>query len=59
VTKIIRMARSSTFEASMDVYNLFNSDAILTQQPAYGSAWRRPTTVIQPRFIKFTGRFDF
>jgi Carboxypeptidase regulatory-like domain len=59
VTKIFRMAKGSFFEASADVYNLFNSDAILTQQPAYGSAWRRPTAVIQPRFVKFTGRFDF
>jgi hypothetical protein len=58
-TKIFRMARGTTLEASMDIYNSFNSDAILTQQNAYGGAWLRPTTVIQPRFIKFTGRFDF
>ena len=32
VTKIFRMAKGSIFEASVDVYNLFNSDAILTQQ---------------------------
>jgi hypothetical protein len=53
------MGKGKIFEASADVYNLFNSDAILTQQPAYGSTWRRPTTVIQPRFVKFTGRIDF
>jgi hypothetical protein len=58
-TKIFRMGKGKIFEASADVYNLFNSDAILTQQPAYGSTWRRPTTVIQPRFVKFTGRIDF
>jgi hypothetical protein len=59
VTKIFRMAKGSTLEASVDVYNLFNSDAITVQQNAYGAAWLRPTSVIQPRFVKFTGRFDF
>ena len=37
----------------------FNSDAILTQQNAYGTAWTRPLTVIQPRFCKFSERWDF
>jgi hypothetical protein len=59
ITKIFQMARGSRLEASVDVYNLFNSDAILTQQNAFGGAWLRPTAVIQPRFVKFTGRFDF
>jgi Carboxypeptidase regulatory-like domain len=58
-TKIFRMAKGRALEASMDIYNAFNSDAILTQQNAYGPTWLRPTTVIQPRFVKFTGRFDF
>jgi hypothetical protein len=39
--------------------NAFNTDAILTQQNAYGAAWTRPLTVIQPRFVKVAARWDF
>ncbi len=46
-------------DLNVDVFNAFNSDAILTQQNAYGSAWTRPLTVIQPRFVKFSARWDF
>ncbi len=46
-------------DLNVDLYNAFNSDAILTQQNAYGTAWTRPLTVIQPRFVKFSARWDF
>jgi hypothetical protein len=46
-------------DVNVDLYNAFNSDAILTQQNAYGVAWTRPLTVIQPRFVKFSARWDF
>jgi hypothetical protein len=58
VTKIIRVG-PGRIEANFDVYNLGNSDAILTQNNVYGATWTRPTAVIQPRFIKFTVRYDF
>jgi hypothetical protein len=46
-------------DVNVDLYNAFNSDAVLTQQNAYGVAWTRPLTVIQPRFVKFSARWDF
>ena len=46
-------------DLNLDIYNALNSDAILTQQNAYGGAWTRPLTVIQPRFLKFSARWDF
>jgi hypothetical protein len=46
-------------DLNVDIFNAFNSDAILTQQNAYGAAWTRPLTVIQPRFVKFSARWDF
>jgi hypothetical protein len=50
---------SGKFEASIDLYNAFNSDAILAQQNTFGAAWTRPLSVIQPRFVKFNARWDF
>ena len=58
-TKIVRLGAGGTVDLSVDLYNAFNSDAILTEQAAYNVAWRNATTVIQPRFVKFNARWDF
>jgi hypothetical protein len=57
-TKIFTVGRGK-FEGSVDLYNAFNSDAVLTQQNTFGAAWTRPLSVIQPRFVKFNVRWDF
>ena len=57
-TKIFKVGKGR-LEANFDVYNLGNSDAILTQINTFGATWTRPTAVIQPRFVKFTARYDF
>ena len=44
---------------NVDLYNAFNSDAILQEVQNYGVAWRNATSVIQPRFVKFGARWDF
>jgi hypothetical protein len=58
-------------DLNVDIYNAFNSDAIITQQNTFGAAnantgagsptslWTTPTSVIQPRFVKFSARWDF
>ncbi len=46
-------------DLNVDVYNAFNTDAILTQQNNYGATWTSPLSVIQPRFVKFSVRWDF
>jgi hypothetical protein len=57
-TKIFKVG-TGRLEADVDVYNLGNSDAILTLINTFGATWLRPTSVIQPRFVKFTVRYDF
>ena len=46
-------------DVNADLFNAFNSDAILVQNNTFGAAWQRPLTVIQPRFVKFHLRWDF
>jgi len=58
VTKIVSVGRGRV-DLSVDFYNAFNSDAVITEISAFGPAFRRPTTVIQPRFVKFAARWDF
>jgi hypothetical protein len=57
-TKIFNLGKGR-LEANFDVYNLGNSDAVLTQINTFGATYTRPTAVIQPRFVKFTVRYDF
>ena len=46
-------------DLNVDIYNAFNSSAILTQQNTFGATWQNALTVIQPRFVKFSARWDF
>jgi hypothetical protein len=57
-TKIVKVGRGSV-DLNVDLYNAFNSDAILQEVQNFGIAWRNATSVIQPRFVKFAARWDF
>jgi hypothetical protein len=58
LTKIVDVGKGR-LDLNVDFYNAFNSDAVITEISAFGPAFRRPTTVIQPRFVKFAARWDF
>lgn len=45
--------------ATLDVYNLMNSSAILTQNNTVGPNWRTPTSILQGRLVKFGAQLDF
>jgi hypothetical protein len=57
-TKILRIRRSRIM-ASVDLYNLLNGNAVLTENLTYGPAWQRPTAILQPRLLKFSVQVDF
>jgi len=57
-TKIVRIGRQG-LDLNVDLYNALNADTILSQNNAYGATWMRPTSIISPRFVKFSARFDF
>jgi hypothetical protein len=59
--KILRFGRSRT-TVGFDVYNLTNSNAILTYNQTFSpttTTWLRPNSVLQPRFVKFSAQVDF
>ena len=59
LTKIVNVGRGRV-DLNVDFYNAFNSDAVTLENVRVRStAWRRPLTVIQPRFVKFAARWDF
>ena len=46
-------------QTSMDVFNLLNSSAILSQNNTYGTAWQSPTGILQGRLVKFGMQLEF
>ena len=60
LAKILRFGRTRT-NVGVDVYNLFNSSAVLNYNQAYNpvGTWLTPTTVVQGRFAKISASFDF
>jgi hypothetical protein len=55
--KILRYGRSRAV-ASVDVYNALNSNALLSVNQSFGS-WLTPTSILNPRVVKFSVQYDF
>jgi hypothetical protein len=43
---------------NFDVFNIFNLDTVLTENPGF-AVYRRPTGIVQARFLKIGATFDF
>ncbi len=65
VAKIVRF-RGIRSNVGVDVYNLLNSDAVLTYNNTFSpnvgpgpGGWQQPTSVLTPRFLKVSAQIDF
>jgi hypothetical protein len=61
IAKILRLGRTRT-NVGFDVYNLTNASPVLTYNQNYSpttTTWLTPTSVLQPRFVKFSAQIDF
>ena len=58
--KILRFGRTRT-NVGFDVYNVTNAAPVLTYNQNFvpGGQWLTPTSVLQPRFVKFSAQIDF
>ena len=57
VGKILRFGQRRT-AVNLDVYNVLNSSAVLTESTAYGT-FRVPQIVMVGRFVKVSAQLDF
>jgi hypothetical protein len=57
LAKILRVSKART-TASVDIYNLFNSPAVLTESNAFAT-WQRPQSILNPRWAKVVLQVDF
>jgi len=39
-------------EASLDIFNIFNTNPVLAQNEQIGTTWGRPTSVLAPRVFR-------
>ena len=62
MTKVFRLRNLRT-GASVEVYNVFNTNAVLTENAVYrdatASGWRIPTSIAPPRLLKLSLQLDF
>ena len=59
--KILKFGRTRT-NVGIDIYNILNSNAVLTYNQTYApttTTWLTPTSVLQPRFFKISAQIDF
>ena len=56
--KIIRFGARRRVTASVDLFNLFNADAVLSESSNYAT-WRVPSVVMSARMVKFTVSTSF
>ena len=45
--------------ASVDIFNVVNSSAILSLNTTYGTSWLSPTQILQGRLVKVGAQIDF
>ena len=59
VSKSVPFGGGRRVQGMIDLYNLFNGSAVISQNNTYGSAWLRPTQILQARLLKFGVQVDF
>ena len=58
IGKGLKVSRAR-IRATMDIFNVFNSNATLAWNTRYGPSWLTPTQIMQGRLIKFGAQLDF
>jgi hypothetical protein len=59
--KVLRFGATRT-NVGLDLYNLFNANTGTAFNQGFGvdgATWLRPTTIMNPRFVRFNVTFDF
>jgi hypothetical protein len=59
ITKMIELSSRMRLQGNLDIYNALNSSSILTIGTAYGSRWRQPTAIVDPRIFQLSAQITF
>jgi hypothetical protein len=58
IKRVFKVGRVQ-FEPGVDVYNIFNSNVVLTQNQSFGSSLGQPQRILQGRLMRLTAQIDF
>jgi hypothetical protein len=58
LTKFLNVSRFRV-QGQLDVYNIFNASPVLGLSSTFGAAWRRPTSILGARLLKFGVQVDW
>jgi hypothetical protein len=59
LTKSLRVTQRVRAQGNIDLYNAFNGSGVVQVNNAFGSQWRQPTEVQDPRILQFSAQIDF
>ena len=59
VSRSFRMMGSARLRGSLDIYNIFNANSVLSMTPTYGASWRNAAQVLSPRLLRIGAQLDF
>jgi hypothetical protein len=59
VAKTVRTGRGIVLTPQVDVFNAFNSNAVLTEVTTFGGALGNPVTILSPRLLRAQVRVQF
>ena len=59
MTKTFNLGPKTKFQANLDAYNAFNSNAVQSINTVYGANWLQPLQVLDPRIFQFSGQLSF
>lgn len=59
LTKLVHIGDKMTVKGIFDLANIFNGSAIEVENLTYGTKWRTPTQILDPRMAKFGAEFNF
>jgi hypothetical protein len=58
VAKNLRF-RGTRTNVGLDIFNILNANPVLTYNETFNATWLRPTSVLQPRYVKVSAQFNF
>jgi hypothetical protein len=59
MAKTLGLGAGHRLQASVDIYNLFNGNAVLARTDTYGPRWNQPTNILPGRMLQLGGTLTF
>jgi hypothetical protein len=59
LSKVFNFTSRIRLQLNLDAYNALNSNAVRAVNINYGSAWTRPTQILDPRIFQLGGQISF